>query len=276
VKGDSISLFSWNVNGLRSVLKKGSLRKFVDEYDPDFLLMQETKISRKQVEESNVSEEFEEYEQFFAYAKKPGYAGTAVWVKKALGLKAELVADIDGDGLVDGYGDLLKEGRLTGVELPKVYIVSAYVPNAKDDLSRLAIREKWDRYLADVIVELQKKKPVVVAGDFNVAHQPMDLARPKQNVGKHGYTEEERGGFGELLRRAGLADSFRALHPNTVKYSWWSHWGNARANNVGWRIDYVLISEALRSGLQAAEIHPEVEGSDHCPVSISTTYVLKN
>ena len=269
MKVGSTSLFSWNVNGLRAVMRKGSLRKFIDEYAPDVLMLQETKISEAQVAESGVREEFSEYEQFYSFAKKPGYAGTAVWVRKELANGAVQLADIDGDGLEDEYGDLLKEGRLTGVELPGFICVSAYVPNAKDDLTRLAIREKWDKYLAEAVVELQKKQPVVLAGDFNVAHQPIDLARPAANVGKHGYTNEERRGFDELLVQAGLLDSFRVLHPDVVKYSWWSHWGKARENNVGWRIDYVLVSEALRSKLQAAEIYPEVLGSDHCPVSIN-------
>jgi len=264
-----ISLFSWNVNGLRAVLKKGSLREFVDKFSPDVLLMQETKISEAQVAECGVREEFSGYEQFYGFAKKPGYAGTAAWVKKELAEGAVRVADIDGDGLEDNYGDLLKEGRLTGVELEKLYVISAYVPNAKDDLSRLGIREKWDKYLTGALAELQKSKPVVVAGDFNVAHQPIDLARPKQNKGKHGYTDEERRGFSELLVRAGLTDSFRALHPDTQEYSWWSYLAQSRARNVGWRIDYVLVSNELKPGIKSAEIHPEILGSDHCPVSVA-------
>ena len=249
-------------------MRKGALREFVDEFVPDVLLMQETKISEAQVEESGVRDEFASYVQFYSFAKKAGYAGTAVWVRKELAEGAVRVADIDGDGLVDDYGDLLKEGRLTGVDLGKCICISAYVPNAKDDLSRLRVRERWDGYLADALVELQKKKPVVIAGDFNVAHQPIDLARPKANEGKHGYTDEERRGFSELLARAGMVDSFRLLYPNTVKYSWWSHWGQARARNVGWRIDYFLVSKVLKPKLISAKIHPEVLGSDHCPVSI--------
>jgi exodeoxyribonuclease-3 len=249
-------------------MRKGSLRKFIDEYAPDILLLQETKIAAAQMAESDVAEEFSDYVQFYSFAKKPGYAGTAVWVKKSLAGGVFRVADIDSDGLEDKYGDLLKEGRLTGVELPKCICVCAYVPNAKEDLSRLPVRQRWDEYLAEVLLGLQKNKPVIVAGDFNVAHASIDLARPAANVGKHGYTDEERRGFSELLRRAKLLDSFRVLHPNAVKYSWWSHWGKARANNVGWRIDYVLLSQALRSKLKDAEIYAEVLGSDHCPVGI--------
>jgi len=282
-----ISLFSWNVNGLRAVMRKGSLRDFVDKFDPDILLLQETKISEAQVAESGVREDFGDYAQFYSFAKKPGYAGTAVWLRSQTFFSKESLAkksiskivrkvrfsdDFDictaPDELCDGYGDMLDEGRLTVVELGELYVISAYVPNAKRDLSRLWIREKWDRYLTDALVELQKKKPVVIAGDFNVAHEPIDLARPKQNVGKHGYTDEERRGFSELLARAGMVDSFRALYPDTVKYSWWSHFGNARANDVGWRIDYVLVSKALQSKVKSAEVYPEVMGSDHCPVSI--------
>jgi exodeoxyribonuclease-3 len=250
-------------------MRKGALRKFIDQYSPDVLMLQETKISERQVEESGVREEFSDYVQFYGFAKKLGYAGTAVWVKKVLGNDVSVIADIDGDGLEDRYGDLLKEGRLTGVDLGKCICISAYVPNAKDDLSRLKIRGSWDEYLTNVLIELQKKKPVVVAGDFNVAHMPIDLARPKQNVGKHGYTDEERWGFSELLSRAGLVDSFRVLYPDVVKYSWWSYLRHSRERNVGWRIDYVLVSGKLLSKLQQAEIYPEVMGSDHCPVSIA-------
>jgi len=269
VSKTNISLFSWNVNGLRAVLRKGNLREFIEKYEPDVLMMQETKISEQQIEENKLREEFAGYEQFYSFAKKPGYAGTAVWVKKELVDGAVKIADIDGDGLEDRYGDLLKEGRLTGVDLGKCICISIYVPNAKEDLSRLGVREKWDKYLADALSKLQKDKPVIAAGDFNVAHEPIDLARPKQNVGKHGYTDEERRGFGELLKRTGLMDSFRVLHPDTMAYSWWSHWGNARVNNVGWRIDYMLVSAALKSRLLSAKIYPEVLGSDHCPVSVS-------
>ncbi len=264
----TITLFSWNVNGLRAVLRKGSLRSFLGSCNPDILLLQETKISEAQIDEEGVREEFAEYEQFYTAAKKPGYAGTAVWLKKELGGTAKVVGDIDGDGLVDTYGDLLKEGRLTVVELAKFYVVSVYVPNAKGDLSRLEVRGRWDRYLADVVQRLQQDKPVVIAGDFNVAHQPIDLARPKANEGKHGYTREEREGFSQLLDKTGIMDTFRELHPEEQKYSWWSHWGNARANNVGWRIDYVLVSGRLWPAVKAAEIYDDVGGSDHCPVSI--------
>jgi exodeoxyribonuclease-3 len=228
-------------------MRKGSLRELIDGYSPDILMLQETKIAEMQIVECGVREEFSEYEQFYSFAKKPGYAGTAVWVKKELANEAIMISDVDGDGLIDAYGDLLQEGRLTVVELADFCVISAYVPNSKDDLSRLEIRGRWDEYLAGVLTKLQENKPLVVGGDFNVAHEPIDLARPKQNVGKHGYTDEERRGFNELLTRAGMIDTFRLLHPDVVKYSWWSHWGKARVNNVGWRIDYVLMSEVVES-----------------------------
>ena len=276
MSGGRICLFSWNVNGLRAVMRKGALREFVDRYRPDVLLLQETKISEAQIKACGVRDEFSEYEQFYSCATKPGYSGTAVWISKSFRSFSE---EAEGRSPVktgaspersseDDLKVLLTEGRLTIIELDTFYVVSVYVPNAKDDLSRLAVRGRWDEHLAEVLAELQKKKPVVVAGDFNVAHQPIDLARPTANVGKHGYTDEERVGFSALLERAGMVDSFRHLHPTAVKYSWWSHWGNARANNVGWRIDYFLVSRELRAKIKSAEIYPEVMGSDHCPVSV--------
>lgn len=267
-EANSISLFSWNINGLRAVLKKGALEDFVITKQPDVVLLQETKISEQQIIECGVRESFAEYEQFYTSAKKPGYAGTGIWIKKSVSNAKKVEIDFDDDGLVDDYGDLLAEGRITAIELAEFYVVSVYVPNSKDDLSRLKIREEWDRYLAKLIDKLQKNKPVVIAGDFNVAHEPIDLARPKENVGKHGFTEEERKGFSALLVDTKLVDTFRELHPDEQKYSWWSHWGNARANNVGWRIDYVLASKSLKNKVLTADISPEILGSDHCPVEI--------
>lgn len=258
-----MKIFSWNVNGLRAVLRKGALAGFIDKYNPDILMLQETKISAVQVAESGVDEVFPEYAKFYSYAKKAGYAGTAVWVRRGIEA-AQVAVDFDGDGLVDEYGDLLNEGRLTVVETKSCYNISVYVPNSKDDLSRLAVRGKWDKMLADYVAGLEKKKPVVMGGDFNVAHEEIDLARPKENAGKHGFTNEERAGFSALLSKTGLVDSFRALEPEKVAYSWWSHWGNARANNVGWRIDYLLTSPELK--VSEVGICPEVMGSDHCPV----------
>lgn len=259
---------SWNVNGLRAVLRKGSLRKFIDQYHPDILMLQETKISAPQIAESDVEDEFSDYQQYYTSAQRAGYAGTAIWVKKNWNEVQPVAIDFDADGLTDQYGDTLNEGRVTVVETPKLYIVSVYVPNAKDDLSRLQVRQQWDHYLANFISHLQATKPVILGGDLNVAHEPIDLARPKQNIGKHGFTDEERQGFSTLLKQTKLTDTFRTLHPDTQKYSWWSHWGNARANNVGWRIDYLLTSDRIFPQVASADIYDQVQGSDHCPVAI--------
>jgi exodeoxyribonuclease-3 len=153
------------------------------------------------------------------------------------------------------------------VDVGEFYVVSVYVPNAKEDLSRLKLRvDEWGPWLLNEVKSLQRKKPVVMGGDFNVAHEAIDLARPKQNIGKHGFTNEEREDFSQLLNRARLVDSFRQLYPEKVEYSWWSHWGNARANNVGWRIDYILVSRGVIEQVRGAGICGQVMGSDHCPV----------
>ena len=170
--------------------------------------------------------------------------------------------------LTDTYGDTTKEGRVLTLEFENYYISTVYTPNAKDDLSRIPMRQQWDPAYLAYMKQLEKKKPVVYCGDFNVAHQEIDLARPKENRGKKGFTEEERAGFNAMVE-AGFVDTLRHLYPDTKDlYTWWSHWGQARERNVGWRIDYVMISGALTPILQKANTHPEVLGSDHCPVSI--------
>lgn len=261
-----MNLYSWNINGLRAIIKKPDFANFLSTQNPDILLLQETKINQTQLEELGLARIFPEYQQFYSCAAKKGYSGTAVWVKKSLNLAPEHL-ESPKFALKDQYGHLGEEGRLTIIKIKNTKIISAYVPNSKDDLTRLKIREEWDKSLADYLKE--QTSPTIIAGDFNVAHHEIDLARPKENEKKHGYTKEERAGFEQILS-SGLIDTFRHLHPDEQNaYTWWTHWGNARARNVGWRIDYFLISKALTKNLKAATTLPQIYGSDHCPVKIS-------
>lgn len=260
------TIISWNVNGIRAVLKKNFL-EFVKQYDPDILCLQETKAERGQVEV-----DFPQYEEYWNSAQKKGYSGTAVFTKEK-----PLTIELDALGgktlkanLIDTEGrDASLEGRVITVEFEKFYVVNVYTPNAKDDLSRIPLRYKqWDPLFLKHLQMLEKKKPVIAVGDFNVAHEEIDLARPKENIGMKGFTAEERERFSDYLK-AGFIDSFRALHPGEPdQYTWWSHWANARARNVGWRIDYCIVSPNLRKHIKDAFILQGVLGSDHCPVGI--------
>lgn len=259
-----MKIFSWNVNGIRAVINKGEFQKFIDEQQPDILCLQETKAKADQVEI-----DLPDYEEVWSSAAKPGYAGTAIFTKlKVISTNSNIPEDIASKfKLSDKYGDLNDEGRISVAEFEDFFIVSVYTPNTKGDLSRLQIRaEGWDPAFLEYMLGLEAKKPIIFMGDLNVAHQEIDLARPKENVGKHGFTTEERTGFDNIVK-AGFIDSFRSLHPEeTGAYSWWTHWANARANNVGWRIDYIMVSPKLK--FSDAQIHPAQMGSDHCPVSI--------
>lgn len=260
-----MKIYSWNVNGIRAVQKKGLLEPFLEKHDPDVLCLQETKASREQVDY-----DWSQYEEYWCSATRKGYSGTAIFTKHTpLSVINGLPEDISGKyNLVDSYGDTTKEGRVITVEFEPFFISTVYTPNAKDDLSRIAMRQQWDPAYLEYMNTLQKRKPVIFCGDFNVAHQPIDLARPKPNEGKKGFTLEERAGFDAMLKK-GFADTLRHFHPATPElYTWWSHFGAARERNVGWRIDYCMVSEALVPLLKNARIHPDVVGSDHCPVSI--------
>ncbi len=261
-----MKIYSWNVNGIRAVVKKGTFQKFVAEHQPDILCLQETKAQQGQAEI-----DLPGYEEYWNSAQKKGYSGTAIFTRiKPLavinGLPEEIAKKF---GLVaDGYGDPNTEGRVIAAEYKDFFVVNVYTPNAKDDLSRIPLRHKqWDPAFLAYCRELEKKKPVVFCGDLNVAHTPDDLARPKENEGKKGYTKEEREGFQRFID-AGFLDSLRLFKQGNGFYTWWSHWANARARNVGWRIDYVLVSAALQKNVAAANIHADVLGSDHCPISI--------
>lgn len=262
-----MKLFSWNVNGIRAVLRKENFLEFVREYDPDVLCIQETKA---QPEDAVV--DLPEYTEIWNSAIKKGYSGTALFSKEnPISVTTNLPEDIckQFDMPVDDYGDPNAEGRLITAEYEKFYLVTVYTPNAKDDLSRVPLREKhWDPAFLAYCKQLEEKKPVVFCGDLNVAHTELDLARPKPNIGHRGFTNEERAGFQAFID-AGFVDTFRLFHEGNGFYTWWSHFGNARASNTGWRIDYFLVSASLRDKVTAAEIYPHVMGSDHCPVSVT-------
>lgn len=255
-----MKIFSWNVNGIRAVLRKGALQDFILEHQPDILCLQETKAKQGQAEV-----DFPEYEEIWNSAKKPGYSGTAIFTKiKPISIKDDFKFDF-----TDNYGDLNSEGRVQVVEFADFYLVNVYTPNSKPDLSRLKLRyENWNPEFLNLLKELEVKKPVIACGDFNAAHQNIDIARPDANHHNAGFTDEEREGISNIIN-AGFEDSFRFLHPDSERYTWWSHWGNARANNVGWRIDYFFVSSRLKKDLVDAEIYESIFGSDHCPISIN-------
>ena len=262
-------IISWNVNGIRAIHKKGFLVPFVKKYKPDILCLQETKAERHQSEV-----DLPDYEEFWNSATRKGYSGTAIFTRKSLGKPLSVMLGFPEKiakkyGLADdGYGDPNTEGRIITLEYKNFYVVSVYTPNAKDDLSRLPLRHKqWDPAFLSYVNELQKMKAVIFCGDLNVAHTPDDLARPKENEGKKGFTKEEREGIDKIIE-AGFVDTFRIFTKGSGHYTWWSHFANARARNVGWRIDYIFISKKIAKKVNTAKILPEVLGSDHCPVLI--------
>jgi exodeoxyribonuclease-3 len=263
------TIYSWNVNGIRAVTRKGTLQSFVRAHRPDILCLQETKAERGQ---ATIDLDGHEYHEFWNSAQKKGYSGTAIFsrgepLSVVNGFPAAIArkyAFTDHDGR-----DSLSEGRVISAEYAKFYVVTVYTPNAKDDLSRLDLRHRhWDPALLEHCRQLEKKKPVVCCGDLNVAHTELDLANPGPNRGKKGFTDEERAGFQSFID-AGFIDTLRLFKQGNGYYTWWSHFANSRARNVGWRIDYVLVSASLRTAVKAAAIHPDILGSDHCPVSIT-------
>lgn len=266
-----MKIYSWNVNGIRAVHRKGLLEPFLAEHNPDILCLQETKANHDQLDL-----DFPEYEEYWHSAERPGYSGTAIFTKHSpvavvKGLPDDIKAKYKLD---DSYGDTTKEGRVITAEFEPFFVSTVYTPNAKNDLSRIPMRQQWDPAYLEYMDRLQQDKPVIFCGDFNVAHEPIDLARPKQNEGNKGFTLEERAGFDAMVKK-GFVDSLRHLHPDTPElYTWWSHYANSRERNVGWRIDYIMLSKALLPVLKNAKIHPEVLGSDHCPVSIELAVEL--
>jgi exodeoxyribonuclease-3 len=262
-----MKLFSWNVNGIRAVIKKNLFQPFLERYAPDVLCLQETKAERGQFEI-----DLPGYREYWNSAVKKGYSGTAIFSK------TEPLSVVNGfpTDFAKRYSfadelrrDSAEEGRVMTAEYPGHYVVTVYTPNAKDDLSRLGLRFKhWDPAFLAYVRQLEQRKPVIFCGDLNVAHTELDLANPKPNRGKKGFTDDERKGFQNMLD-AGFVDTFRLFTQGNGHYSWWSHFANSRARNVGWRIDYVLVSAGLKSAVKKAEIHAAVMGSDHCPVSVT-------
>lgn len=245
-----MKLISWNVNGIRACLKKGFLEYF-DEQNADIFCLQETKLSEGQLEL-----ELKGYHQYWNYAVKKGYSGTAIFTKK------EPLSVSYGIGIEEHD----QEGRVITLEFENFYMVTVYTPNSKDELLRLDYRMVWEDEFRKYLKTLETKKPVVVCGDLNVAHKEIDLKNPKTNKRNPGFTDEERDKFSILLN-SGFIDTFRYFFPDLEHaYSWWSYRANARKNNTGWRIDYFVVSNALEKNLVSAEIHSQQEGSDHCPV----------
>jgi len=262
-----MKIYSWNVNGIRSVDRKGALAEFIAKENPDIICFQETKAH-----ESQLDVQFEEYEKFWnSPGAKKGYSGTSIWTK----IEPISVSYDFPEGLIteygldeDEYGDPSNEGRVITAEFTDFYLMTVYTPNSKGDLSRLSLREKkWDPAFLQYVANRNKTKPVIFCGDLNVAHTELDLANPKPNIGKHGFTNEERSGFDKILA-AGFIDTFRKFEKDGGHYSWWTHWANSRERNVGWRIDYFLASDSIADRVSAAAIHQDIMGSDHCPVSI--------
>ena len=247
-----MKFISWNVNGLRACIGKGFLDYFQQE-NADFFCLQETKLQKGQIDL-----DLPGYTQFWNYAQKKGYSGTAIFAKEPPISVAYGV----------GVDELDTEGRLITLEYPEFYLVTCYTPNAQQGLARIDHRLKWDEAFHNYLVDLDKKKPVIICGDLNVAHQEIDLKNPSSNRGNAGFSDEERESFTKLLE-SGFTDSFRHLYPDaTGIYSWWSYRFNARKNNAGWRIDYFLVSNRLANQITATPIHNEILGSDHCPVGL--------
>ncbi|HKR82059.1 MAG TPA: exodeoxyribonuclease III [Candidatus Saccharimonadales bacterium] len=262
-----LKVYSWNVNGIRAVTRKELFEPFIKAAQPDILCLQETKATQDQ---STV--DLPDYIEYWNSADKKGYSGTAIFTKQ----KPTSVTNGYPDEFAKKYNfidhatrDAAREGRVITAEYEKFYVVTVYTPNAKDDLSRLNLRHKhWDPAFLAYCKELEKKKPVIFCGDLNVAHTEDDLANPKPNRGKKGFTDEEREGFQNFLD-AGFVDTFRVFTKGNGHYSWWSNFAKSRERNVGWRIDYFLVSGSLKNKIKKAEIHTNYMGSDHCPISIT-------
>lgn len=247
-----MKILSWNVNGIRAIVRKGFV-DFLKKEKPDIIGLQEIKISDAARAQENF--DFVGYQEFYNSAKRPGYSGTAFLVKD--GIKVKILPSLPWDD----------EGRIQVLDIGKYYLANIYFPNAKDDLSRLIWKIKWNDKLLLYLQKLVQKKPLIVTGDYNVAHQEIDLARPKPNIGSAGFTDEERAWMTRFLSH-GFKDTFREKYPKKIQYSWWSYRGSARINNVGWRIDYFCVSDSIIKKIDKAFILDHIVGSDHAPVGI--------
>ena len=246
-----MKLISWNVNGIRACITKG-FKEFFEAIDADIFCLQETKCQPEQIEL-----EFEGYTSYWNSAEKKGYSGTAIFTKK------KPIKVTYGIGIEEHD----KEGRIITLEFENFYLVTNYTPNAKRELERLDYRMVWEDEIRKYLLELNKKKPVIMCGDLNVAHEEIDLKNPKTNKGNAGFTDEERGKMTELLN-SGFIDSYRYLYPEKMEYSWWSYMGHAREKNVGWRIDYFIVSNDIKEKIKNATIYTKILGSDHCPIGL--------
>lgn len=248
-----MKFLSWNVNGIRACLGKGFIESVLAE-NPDFICIQETKMQLGQA-----TIELDGYEQFWCSAEKKGYSGTAIFAKHK-----PLSVTYNGMDIEEHS----HEGRMITLEYENFYLINVYVPNSQDGLKRIDYRMRWEDDLRKYLIALDKKKPIILCGDMNVAHKEIDLKNPKTNRGNAGFSDEERGKIGELLS-SGFTDTFRYLYPDaTGIYSWWSYRARARQNNAGWRIDYFIVSDRIKQNITSANILTEVLGSDHCPVTL--------
>ncbi|MCQ6276157.1 exodeoxyribonuclease III [Bacillus sp. V3B] len=249
-----MKLVSWNVNGIRACVRKGFLDYF-QQVDADIFCIQETKL-----QENQISLELEGYHQFWNYAERKGYSGTAIFSKK------EPISVTYGIELEEPD----REGRVITLEFETYYVVNVYTPNSKRDLTRLEYRLIWEDGMREHLIKLNEHKPVIFCGDLNVAHNEIDLRNPKPNIGNSGFTDEERNKM-SLLLAAGFIDSFRYFYPDQMdSYTWWSYMSKVRERNIGWRIDYFLVSERMADSLKDADIHSDILGSDHCPIMLET------
>ena len=249
----SEKLISWNVNGLRACVSKGTFMDFMEKESPDAICLQETKL-----QEGQIQIDLPGYHQYWNYAEKKGYSGTAAFVKK------EPISVSYGLGIAEHD----HEGRVITLEYADYYLITVYVPNAKEDLSRLEYRMKWEDDFLAYVKKLEQHKPVIYCGDLNVAHREIDLKNPRSNRGHAGFTDEERAKF-DVVTNSDLIDTFRYFYPDQEgAYSWWSYRFHARENNAGWRIDYFITSKTLTDRLQNAMIYSDIIGSDHCPVGL--------
>lgn len=260
-----MKIISWNVNGIRAVHKKNLFVPFLETLKPDILCLQETKAFQHQHEV-----DLPGYQEFWNSATRPGYSGTAIFSKtKPISVVDDIPEKIAKKyKLADKYGDPNSEGRVIAAEFPKFFVVSVYTPNSKEDLSRIPLRQKqWDPAFLEYMNLLEKKKPVIFCGDLNVAHASDDLANPKPNVGKKGFTTQEREGIDKMIGK-NFVDTFRMFTQGNGHYTWWSHFANARTRNVGWRIDYIFASKKITPHIKKSVILADVMGSDHCPIQI--------
>ena len=248
-------LISWNVNGIRAILRKGELGKLITKEKPKILCLQETKARPEQVEIPPI---LEEYQSYWNSAEKAGYSGVAIFSKET---PLEIQLGI-------GKKEHDNEGRVIALEYPKYFLINVYTPNSQDGLKRLPYRIEWDKSFLSYVKKLEKQKPIIFCGDLNVAHQEIDLARPKDNRLNPGFSDEERVGFDNILKNK-FIDTYRYFYPKkTEAYSWWSYRMRAREKNIGWRIDYFCVSQSLKKQIKSAQILEQVMGSDHCPVCL--------